>query len=128
PSDGLLGFGRVPVKAGARVVVSGTAPEFNGLTELSPVTAVDVCGTGSVQPVAYDLPRPQGTTFEPVEDVLVTFPEPLAATEHFQLGRFGEVTVSADGRLLQPTDRVAPGAPAAEPLGLANRRRLLIDA
>lgn len=126
-SDGLFAFSTVPVNVGDRVLVSGTATEFNGLTELSPVTVVDVCGAGTVQPADYDLPRPHGATFEPVEDVLVTFPEPLTATEHFQLGRFGEVTVSADGRLLQPTDRVAPGAPAAEQLDLANRRRLLID-
>jgi len=126
-SDGLFAFSTLPVSLGDRVRVNGTAIEFNGLTELSPVTAVDVCGTGSIQPASYDLPRPQGTTFEPVEDVLVTFPEPLTATEHFQLGRFGEITVSADGRLLQPTDRVAPGPPAADALDLANRRRLLID-
>jgi uncharacterized protein len=126
-SDGLFAFSTTPVNVGERVRVNGTAIEFNGLTELSPVTAVDVCGTGTVQPVAYDLPRPPGATFEPVENVLVTFPEPLTATEHFQLGRFGEVTVSADGRLVQPTDRVSPGPPAAEALDLANRRRLLID-
>ena len=71
-----------------------------------------------------------GTTFEPVEGVLVTFPEALTATEHFQLGRFGEVTVSSDGRLFQPTDRVAPGAPAQALLdasrtpAVADRRRL----
>src|SRR5262249_62399079 len=47
--------------------------------------------------------------------------------EPSQLGRFGEVTVSAAGRLLPPTARVAPGAPAADQLDLANRRRLLID-
>jgi len=127
-SDGLFAFaGPTDVNVGDRVLVTGNVREFNGLTELSPVSAVDVCGTGTIAPASYDLPRPQGTTFEPVEDVLVTFPEQLTATEHFQLGRFGEVTVSADGRLLQPTDRVAPGAPAQAALDLANRRRLLID-
>ena len=40
----------------------------------------------------------------------MTFPEALTATEHFQLGRFGEVTVSSDGRLFQPTERVEPGS------------------
>ena len=61
--------------------------------------------------------------------MLLTFPEALTATEHFQLGRFGELTVSADGRLFQPTDRVAPGAPAVadtrsrEPTAAPDRRR-----
>jgi uncharacterized protein len=126
-SDGLFAFSSIPVSVGDEVRVTGRAIEFNGLTELSPVNVVDVCGSGSIAPTAYDLPRPSGTTFEPVENVLLTFPEPLAATEHFQLGRFGEVTVSSDGRLFQPTDRVAPGAPAAALLDEANRRRLLID-
>ncbi len=126
-SDGLFVFSNIEVAEGDLVRVTGRAIEFNGLTELSPVTAVDVCGTGSITPASYDLPRPVGTTFEPVEGVLVTFPEALTATEHFQLGRFGEVTVSSDGRLFQPTDRVAPGAPAQALAELAARRRLLID-
>ena len=126
-SDGLFAFSSAPVAVGDSVLVTGRAIEFNGLTELSPVTVVDVCGSGTIDAAAYDLPRMPGTTFEPVENVLLTFPEPLSATEHFQLGRFGEVTVSSEGRLFQPTERVAPGAPAAALLEESNRRRLLID-
>lgn len=117
-SDGLFAFTSTPAAAGDRVLVTGRAVEFNGLTELSPVTAVDVCGTGAIAPAPVDLP---GAAFEPLENVAVTFPEPLTATEHFQLGRFGEVTVSADGRLFQPTD--GHGTSQAE----NDRRRLLID-
>lgn len=123
-SDGLFAFAGTSVRdvsVGDRVLVTGRAVEFNGLTELSPATAVDVCGTGTVAPRAYDLPRPEGVTFEPVENVLVSFAEPLTATEHFQLGRFGEVTVSAGGRLFQPTDRPGQSQP------LNDRRRLLLD-
>lgn len=123
-SDGLFAFAGTSVKevkVGDRVLVTGKAVEFNGLTELSPVTAVDVCGTGTIAPAAYDLPRADGTTFEPQENVLLTFPEKLTATEHFQLGRFGEVTVSAAGRLFQPTE--GHGDTQAR----NGRRRLLID-
>ncbi|MGQ0678676.1 MAG: ExeM/NucH family extracellular endonuclease [Actinomycetota bacterium] len=126
-SEGLFVFSTLPVNPGDRVLVNGTAIEFNGLTELSPVSAVDICGTGTIEPAPYELPRPSGTTFEPAEGVLVTFPEPLTATEHFQLGRFGEVTVSSEGRLLQPTNIADPGAPAQALLDEADRRRLLID-
>ncbi|MGH9137999.1 MAG: ExeM/NucH family extracellular endonuclease [Acidimicrobiales bacterium] len=126
-SDGIFAFSSAAAAVGDRVLVNGRAIEFNGLTELSPVTSVDVCGTGTIAPIAFDLPRPMGTTFEPVESVLLTFPEAMTATEHFQLGRFGEVTVSSDGRLFQPTDRVAPGAPALAVQDENNRRRLLID-
>jgi predicted extracellular nuclease len=120
-SDGLFVFSGKDVKVGDKVLVSGKAVEFNGLTELSPVSAVDVCGTGTIAPAPYALPRADGASFEPYEDVLVTFPERLTATEHYQLGRYGEVTVSSEGRLFQPTD--GHGGTQAE----NDRRRLLID-
>ncbi|GAA2114131.1 hypothetical protein GCM10009780_71330 [Actinomadura alba] len=103
------------------MLVTGRAVEYNGLTELSPVIAVDVCVTGTVAPAPYDLPRADGVTFERNENTLVTFPERLTATEHYQLGRYGEVTVSADGRLFQPTDRNGVTQAAND------RHRLLVD-
>ena len=125
-SDGLFVGSTASVSSGDLVRVSGTATESFGETRVNALD-LQLCGTGIIAPQAYDLPRPAGVTFEPVEGMLLTFPEALTATEHFQLGRFGEVTVSADGRLLQPTDHVAPGAPAQAELELAQRRRLLID-
>ncbi|GGP08642.1 ExeM/NucH family extracellular endonuclease [Nonomuraea glycinis] len=120
-SDGLFAFARdtlKDVKVGDRVLVTGRATEFNGWTELSPVTAVDVCGTGSVAPRNYRLPSDR---LEAVENVLLTFHQALTVGDHFNLGRFGEVSVSSGGRLFQPTDR--PGVdPAAN-----QRRSLLID-
>ena len=35
--------------------------------------------------------------------MLVRFHQTLSVTEHFQLGRFGQVVVSSGGRLRQPT-------------------------
>ncbi|MGW4424247.1 ExeM/NucH family extracellular endonuclease [Streptosporangium sp. NPDC004631] len=123
-SEGLFAFARSSVKdvgPGDRVVVTGKVVEFNGLTELSPVTAVDVCGTGTVRSSRRSLPRAEGVTFEPVESMLVTFPERLTVSDHYNLGRYGEITVSSEGRLFQATDR--PGVDAA-----ANERRsLLVD-
>jgi len=127
-SDGIFVFSTAPVAVGDRVLVSGTATESFGLTALSPATAVDVCGTGgTIAPASYDLPRPVGTTFEPVESVLLTFPDTVTATEHFQLGRFGEVRVSSDGRLVQPTQQADPGPSAQAALDLNLRRTLLLD-
>ncbi|WP_283133265.1 ExeM/NucH family extracellular endonuclease [Rhizohabitans arisaemae] len=123
-SDGLFVFARASIKdvnVGDRVLVTGRAAEFNGLTQVSSVTAVDVCGTGTVAPRPVSLPLAEGASFEPLEGVLLRFPEPLVATEHFNLGRFGEVTVSSEGRLFHPTDR-AGGSQA-----LNNRRSLLVD-
>lgn len=116
------------VAVGDLVTAVGTALESFGETRIDNAT-VEIVSTGNSLPAAttYDLPRPEGVTFEPVEGMLLTFPEALTATEHFQLGRFGEVTVSADGRLHQPTDVAEPGAPAQALLDLALRRKLLID-
>lgn len=120
-SEGLFVFSSRAAAAGDRVLVTGRAVEYSGLTELTSVTAVDVCGTGTVRPVAYELPRPEGTTFEPLENMLVAFPEKLTATEHYELGRYGEVTVSSEGRLIQPTQ--GHGDTQDE----NDRRTLLID-
>jgi predicted extracellular nuclease len=123
-SDGLFAFAGTALKdvaVGDRVLVTGKVTEFNGWTELSPVTAVDVCGTGTITPTVSTLPLPAGGTFEPAESTLLTFPEPLTASEVYNLGQFGEVTLSSEGRLFQSTDR--PGVDAAKNV----RRTLLLD-
>ncbi|MGI5291706.1 ExeM/NucH family extracellular endonuclease [Nonomuraea polychroma] len=124
-SEGLFAFARESfkdVKVGDRVLVTGRAIEFNGWTELSPVTAVDVCGAGSVAAQSYTLPAAQNSGgLEPVENMLLAFPQPLTVSDHYNLGRYGEVTLSSQGRLYQPTDR--PGADPA----LNARRSLLVD-
>ncbi|GII84963.1 hypothetical protein Ssi03_29530 [Sphaerisporangium siamense] len=120
-SDGVFVFTTRPAATGDRVLVSGTVTEFNGLTELSPVTAVDVCGTGTVKPAKVKLPVAEGASLEPLEGVLVTFPEKLTVSEVYNLGRFGEITLSSEGRLFQPTDR--EGVDPA----LNARRTILLD-
>ncbi|MBE1582367.1 ExeM/NucH family extracellular endonuclease [Nonomuraea angiospora] len=104
-SEGLFVFSSSPVKAGDRVLVSGKAIEFNGLTEISPASAVTVCGTGVVKPAKVKLPLKKGVTFERYEGMLVTFKGDLTASEIYNLARFGEITLAGRGRLWQPTDR-----------------------
>ncbi len=59
--------------------------------------------------------------------MLVRFPQELFVTEHFQLGRFGQVTLSQGGRLQQPTNVVAPGAPALALQAQNNLRKIILD-
>ncbi|MEU5995037.1 ExeM/NucH family extracellular endonuclease [Spirillospora sp. NPDC047418] len=120
-SDGLFVYSTAEVAVGDRVLVTGKAVEYNGLTELSPVSAVDVCGTGRVAPARVRLPLRGGATLERYEGMLLRFGQRLTATEVYQLGRYGEVTVSAGGRLFQPTD--GHGATQAA----NDARKLLID-
>jgi uncharacterized protein len=127
-SEGLFVASSTSVSAGDLVRVDGKAAESFGETRVDGET-VSVLSTGNPLPAAttYELPRPVGVTFEPVEGMLLTFPEALSVTEHFQLGRFGEVSVSSEGRLIQPTNVVEPGAPAIALAAENARRRLLLD-
>ena len=51
----------------------------------------------------------------------------LTVTEHFQLGRFGQVSLSSGGRLQQPTNVVAPGCPGPALQAPNNLNQILID-
>ena len=56
------------------------------------------------------------------------FPDPLVVTEHFQVGRFKQVVVSALGRLSQPTHLFAPDDPNRAALQASNNlNRLILD-
>ncbi|MEU8270758.1 ExeM/NucH family extracellular endonuclease [Sphaerisporangium sp. NPDC049002] len=120
-SDAVFVFTNKPAAVGDRVLVSGTAVEFNGLTELTSVSYVDVCGTGTIKPTKVKLPLAEGASLEPLEGMLTTFPAELTVSEVYNLGRFGEITLASNGRLFQPTDR-----PNIDP-ALNARRRILLD-
>ena len=90
------------------VRVTGNASEFNGQTQISASSIVN-CGTGSVAPVDVTLPFSSVDYPERYEGMLVRLPQTLYVTEHFQLGRFGQVVMSSGGRLQQPTN-IVPAA------------------
>ena len=133
-SDGLFVFNgdRDSVHLGDYVTVAGTVSEFQDQTQVS-AASVTVCGAGSIAPVEVTLPLPAsapppGLNFlERYEGMLVELPQTLDVTEHFQLGRFGQVVVSSGGRLQQPTNVAAPGAPANALQEQNNLNRLIID-
>ncbi|MEZ4732943.1 MAG: ExeM/NucH family extracellular endonuclease [Caldilineaceae bacterium] len=112
-SDGIFVFNgnNDNINLGDIVRVTGTAGEFQDQTQVNASTIVN-CGTSAVTPVDVTLPVPSPTYLERYEGMLVRFPQTLYVTEHFQLGRFNQVVLSANGRLQQPTNVVAPGAPA----------------
>ena len=133
-SDGIFIFSNTAVNTGDTVLVTGTANEFSGQTQISSVTNVTVLSCGpaaTITPVQVTLPIPSVATWEQYEGMLVTVSDasegPLTATEVFTLGRFGEVVVSSGGRLFTPTNYTTPGASAVAEAALNNRRRLMID-
>ncbi len=59
--------------------------------------------------------------------MLVDLDQELTVTETFTLGRFGEVVLSSGGRLITPTNVVAPGAPAIAMQAANDRNRIVLD-
>ncbi len=127
-SDGIFVFGGSDrgVSLGDVVMVSGTAGEFQDQTQIA-ASSVVRCGSGTVAPIDVTLPLSSADALEPFEGMLVRLPQTLYVTEHFQLGRFGQVVMSSGGRLTQPTQIHSPG-PDADALQAANNlNRLIID-
>ncbi|GAB4574360.1 MAG: ExeM/NucH family extracellular endonuclease [Anaerolineae bacterium] len=118
------------VMPGDTVRVKGRVAEFFGLTEITGVSAVLVCDVPTVviAPTMVTLPVVSfGDAFEPLEGMLVEFPQTLYVTEHFNLGRFGEVSLSVNDRLPNPTNVALPGVDAAAVKALNDQSRILLD-
>lgn len=128
-SDGVFVFdgGDDAVALGDLVEVRGTAEEYQGQTQISRFPTISECSTGTFAPTDVTLPVASPTALERYEGMLLRFPQTLSVTEHFQLGRSGEVTVSSGGRLPQPTAVAAPGAPAQAVQAQNDLNRLRID-
>ncbi len=129
-SEGLFVFNgnNNSVSLGDEVRVTGTVGEFEGQTQLSSVTGIDVVSSGNaVTPAVVEMPFASLTEPERWEGMLVTFEQELSVTEYFQLGRFGELVLSSGDRLDQPTAVAAPGAAAAAVQAANNLNRIKID-
>jgi hypothetical protein len=128
-SDGIFVFNgnNNNVNLGDRVRVTGIAGEFQDQTQISSVSSIINCGPGSVNPVDFMFPLASTDYLERYEGMLVRLPQTLYVTEHFQLGRFGQVVLSEGGRLVQPTNVVAPGAPALALQAENNLSRIILD-
>src|SRR5690606_13387233 len=127
-SDAIFVFNgdRDEVSLGDEVVVRGEAEEFNGQTQVS-ARSVARCGATVVAPVDVTLPVPDADYLERLEGMLVRFPQTLYVTESFQLGRFGQLTLSSQGRLLQPTAVALPGEPALAVQASNDLDRIIVD-
>ncbi|MFV9503854.1 MAG: ExeM/NucH family extracellular endonuclease [Oscillochloridaceae bacterium umkhey_bin13] len=133
-SDGIFVFNRgtTTVELGKLVRVTGTAAEFENQTQMGTVTSVLDCGASpAITPVDVQMPFPapvDGVPYlERYEGMLVRFPQQLFVTEHFQLGRFGQIVMASGDRLYQPTNVVDPGAPANTQQAANNLNRIIVD-
>ncbi|HEX5823860.1 MAG TPA: ExeM/NucH family extracellular endonuclease, partial [Candidatus Limnocylindrales bacterium] len=133
-SEGVFVFSTVTnVSVGDHVRVKGTVTEFNSsgslLTEINAVSGVLICSTGNALPAAGSIVLPVASLndWEPVEGMRVNLSQTLTVTEVFNLGRFGEVSLSGTGRLSNPTNVVAPGGPSVALEDLNDRSRFILD-
>lgn len=120
------GFG-VDVSAGDLVQVRGQVAEFNTMTELKRIEYVLICTQGnSVEPLSVPFPLSAATEMEQYEGMLIRLDGALSVAQNYFLGRYGQITIVADGRAYQPTSLYPPGSADAIVLAEANAARLLI--
>ncbi len=139
-SDGIFVFtGSTPTPvAGQLLTLTATVAEFNTgaatntdtaahtVTELTNPTGITVNGTGyTIAPTLVQFPLPTQDTMERYEGMLVTLQGPLTVQQNYFLGRFGEMTLGAGGRLQTPTNLYRPGADA-NALNVDNIRRSIV--
>lgn len=127
-SDGIFVQSTTAVAVGNVVGVSGRVAETYGLTRLTTTTSTSVCAPVALPPAAtVDLPAQPDAGgvpwLERFEGVRIHLPEALTVSEVYNLGRYGEITVSSGGRLYDPTNGNFPGDTAAQNA----LRRLIVD-
>lgn len=112
---------------GDRVTVTGFATEFNDLTEVTSLISITPNGTAAL-PAAQSITLPLASIadLERLEGMRVTLPQTLTVTDNFNLGDFGQVILS-NGRLMQPTNIAAPGAPAQAQLAANLLNQIVLD-
>lgn len=109
------------------VRVIGSVEESFGKTQLTVAEQVLVCGSESASAVSFSLPMQNPDAAEAFEGMLVTASSPLVVSDHYNLGRFGEVTLSSE-RLFIPTNLYAPLSDEAIALADKNaRNRIILD-
>ncbi|OYV01955.1 MAG: hypothetical protein CFE45_02530 [Burkholderiales bacterium PBB5] len=133
-SDGILVYtaGAPSVSAGQLVQVTGVVSEFatggSTVTELTPsASGITVKGSGyTVAPTVLTLPVSGG--LERYEGMLVTLNGPLTVNQNYFQARYGQLTLSAGGRLETPTNKYRAGSPEAIALAASNAaRRVVLD-
>ena len=112
-SEGIFVFdslGSVDVIVGNLVTVSGTADELFNQTAIKRVTSVTIIEAQNAMPIPTVITFPLDSVgvLERYEGMLVKFPQKLAVTEVYNLGRYGEVLLSLNGPIFTPTNYIDP--------------------
>jgi predicted extracellular nuclease len=135
----------VEVSQGDLVRVQGLPQDFFDMSQIRATFETDITivssGNTLPSPATLSLPVSVSSTdiesaqdeidgfYEAVEGMLVEFSGELSAAEYFQLGRFGQVVMAANGRPRQFTDTQIPSAAGyiEHQINLAARTIILDD-
>lgn len=105
-SQGLFVAGTADeLTVGNRVRVSGIVAEIDGMTSLTEVDAVAVCGAASI--ASHPLTAADEDDLEGIEGMLVRVDGPLTVADTYSLGRNGRWRFSRGGRAFAPTNDVS---------------------
>jgi uncharacterized repeat protein (TIGR01451 family) len=131
-SEGILVYDgyspAVDVSVGDVVRVIGTVAEYGGMTELNNISSVEICpAMGFASPATPTMPVASVGNWEWYEGMLVNFTQTLYVTEHYYLGRYGEISLSVNDRLSNPTQVVTPGLDANILQDLNDRSQIVLD-
>ncbi len=132
-SEGLYIFtnDQTLLSVGDYIQVTGAVVEFrrsgvDSLTQLAEKPIIERCGAASLPSArVLTLPVETASDFEASEGMLVRFPQPLAVSGNFGLGRFGELVLSPTQRLFHPNNH-----PELDPLQARDfnvRARVVLD-
>jgi len=129
-SDGVFVYAPgASVSVGQKLRLSATVAEYNSVTELTNPSAVKVLASGlAVAPTDITLPEAVEGDLERYEGMLVRIVTPLTVSQNYFLGRYGQATLAAEGRLEIATNRHRPGSLEAIAQADENaRRRIVLD-
>jgi predicted extracellular nuclease/2',3'-cyclic-nucleotide 2'-phosphodiesterase (5'-nucleotidase family) len=144
-SDGIFVYNSsYNVNVGDRVRLTGEVDEYFNKTEIKNLTSLTIINSGNTLPAVVNISLPVNAIndLEALEGMLVKFPQTLTVTETYTLGRYGEVSLSVSGRIINPTDTVdlndnPPSGTSSSGTGnlaavqakqdLNNRSRILLD-
>ncbi len=118
----------INVAVGTRIRVLASVAEFDGQTQLTPIKSWLDCGAGNnLSAAPLVLPVSDNNALEANEGMLVSSTSSLTVADTYNLARYGEVMLSAGGRLWQPTEVAAPGIDAQVIAKQNVLRRILLD-
>lgn len=125
-SEALFVYTRKPAgNPGQRLRITGEVKEYHGLTELVNVRQLNVCGRGQL-PRARQLTLPWNQSPESLENMRVSLRQPLTVIEHYNVARYGELTLATSDQVMA-TEILPPGPRARAHQRRNLQNRLVLD-